>query len=207
MLRQYSCLRSTRIFPTTIIISAAFAPRVSVIWHVFIVYMDWIISPIKWAFVSWKLCYVSSPNQHSKDQSIFTFIETNLFAGLIQQHLSFSESCKLFTPVPPSGSKVNCSAVETASLLNHLSACQHSLKICLRVICANLLEVVLSVVMADNVLGLYNFGVLCLSSIILFKMYIHFLEAWTAYRAVCCPLWHCCHPYFLFPRLSLDPST
>lgn len=40
MLRQYSCLRSTRIFPTTIIISAAFAPRVSVIWHVFIVYMD-----------------------------------------------------------------------------------------------------------------------------------------------------------------------
>lgn len=48
LLWLYSFLSSTRIFPTTTIISAAFAPRVSGIWHVFIVYMDWIICPIKW---------------------------------------------------------------------------------------------------------------------------------------------------------------
>lgn len=123
--------------------------------------------------------------------------------GLLEQHLPFSWSCKLLTPVPPCGSKRNCSAVETASLLNHLSACQYSVKICLRVICAHeiCLEVVEWCVMADSVLVLYHFRVLLccrsLSPIILFfKMYIHSLKAWTAERADRCPLWHRCHPYF-----------
>lgn len=63
--------------------SAALATYFPDIRHVFIVCMDWIVSPIKWAFVSLRLCYVSSPEQYSKDQSIFTVIETNLFAAMI----------------------------------------------------------------------------------------------------------------------------
>lgn len=86
--------------------------------------------------------------------------------------------------------------------LNHLSACQCSSKISLRMICANLWGVP-GGVMVDNVLGLYHFGVLCLSPIILFKMCHHFLKAWTADRANCCPQWHGCHPYFFFVTFYL----
>lgn len=67
--------------------------------------MDQVIPPIMCAFVSRKQCYIFSPNHYSKDQSIFTFIEANLFAGITQQHLSSKLNCSLFTPVPPSGSR------------------------------------------------------------------------------------------------------
>ena len=67
---------------------------------------------------------------------------------------AFISLLKLLTPLPPSGRALNCTAVETASLLSHVSGCQNSVKICLRVICADLLEVVQGGVTADKVGGL-----------------------------------------------------
>lgn len=49
----------------------------------------------------------------TKGQSIFQFIEISLFAGMIQQHVHYL--CKHFTPVPLSGSRMNCSIFETIS--------------------------------------------------------------------------------------------
>lgn len=66
---------------------------------------------------------------------------------------AFISLLKLLTPLPPSGRALNCTAVETASLLSHVSGCQNSVKICLRVICADLLEVVQGGVTADKVGG------------------------------------------------------
>lgn len=87
---------------------------------------------------------------------------------------AFISLLKLFTPLPPSGRKLNCAAVETAFLLSHVSGCQNSIKIRLRVICADLLEVVQGGVTADKVRRRSALRVLCPvepSPIILFKMW------------------------------------
>lgn len=166
--------------------------------------MDCIIFPSEPLFlVSYVLSHLHTSTLKIQ-RSIFTFIETSLFAGMIQQHvqLSLSKSCKHFTPVPPSGSRVNCSVFETASPLNHLSACHYSF---IGVICAN--QICWKLLKADSVLGLHHFGVLCpikaSFAIILFKMYIPSLNGCRAEIVDCCPLWHCCHPYFfnVFIRL------
>lgn len=114
---------------------------------------------------------------------------------MTRQHLSFRWSRNLFTPVPPSGSKVTCTAVENESLESYFY----------------LSVLIQGGVLTDNVLGLYHFGGLCAVKDCLplfsLKCASVFLKAWTADRADCHPQWHCCHPYFLFPRLSLDPLT
>lgn len=83
--KQYSLSCLCRICPPS--------PWIWWTWHVFIDYMDLIISPIKWYSEPLFLgsCVMSHLQARTPvHQSIFTFIETNLVAGMIQQHLSLS---------------------------------------------------------------------------------------------------------------------